>query len=260
MTPKVYEHKMIKNKVTGKHPNFIGPALIHQDRKYSTFYYFASEVKKMCPSLHNLLAIGTDGEEALSSAFLSVFQNTVHLQCALHKRENLMRKLNELKVDIIKAKQILSDVFGTKIDDTYFEGLIDSVDCKDFLEKVETLRSKWELLCPGFIEWFLSTQAEVMCTTMIASVRTRAGLGSPLGRFTTNSNESLNNLKRKVNFKCSEWPQFNMTLQVVVKEQHAEFEKAIFGLGEYELLDECKYLEVSHHKWIQMNGSEGMHC
>ena len=36
VTPMVFEHKMIKNKTTGKHPNFIGPTLIHQDRKFST--------------------------------------------------------------------------------------------------------------------------------------------------------------------------------------------------------------------------------
>lgn len=240
---------MIKNKITGKHPNFIGPTLVHHDRKYGTYYYFASEVKKMRPSMHNLVATGTGGEEALSSAFLSVFPRTIHLQCSLHKR-----KLRELKVNEMEAKNILSDVFGSQIDDTYFEGLINSVDYKDFMEKVEMLRVKWDSMCPGFMEWFCTTQAEVMCTTMIVSVRTRAGLGSPPEHFTTNSNESLNNLlKRKVDFKRSEWPQFNRILQGAVKEQQDEFEKAIFGMGEYELVDEFKYLEVPHDKWIQMN-------
>ena len=77
--PTVYEHKMLKNKVTGKHPFFIGPALLHQDRKYGTYYYFASEIKKLQPSIKGLVAIGTDGEDALSSAFLSVFPSSVHV-------------------------------------------------------------------------------------------------------------------------------------------------------------------------------------
>ena len=168
-----------------------------------------------------------------------------------------MRKLCELKVDEVKAKQILSDVFGSWVDNTYFEGLIDSADYTDFMDKVEMLRAKWELLSPGFIDWFINTKAEVMCSTMIASVRTRAGLGCLPRRFTTNSNESLNNLlKRKVDFRRSEWPQFNKTLQAVVKEQQDEFQKAIFGMGEYELLDEFKYLEVPHHKWVQLNAEQ----
>ena len=116
-------------------------------------------------------------------------------------------------------------------------------------------------------EWFCTTQAEVMCTNMIVYVRTLAGLGSPIEHFTTNSNESLNNLlKRKVDFKCSEWPQFNRILQGAVKEQQDEFEQAIFGMGEYELVDKFKYLEVPHDKWIQMNvtkkieNTEGLYC
>ena len=117
-----------------------------------------------------------------------------------------MRKLHELKFDEVKAKQILLDVFGSWIDDTYFKGLIDSADYKDFMEKLEMLHTKWESLCPDFIDWFTGMQAEVMCSTMIASLHTHAGLGSPPGHFTVNSNKSLNNLlERKVDFRYTEW-------------------------------------------------------
>ena len=87
------------NKETGKHPIFIGPVLIHTDRKYTTYYYLASQLNKLCPNLEDLIAVGTDGEEALSSAFLSVFPNSTHLLCSLHKRDNITRKLQEFKVD-----------------------------------------------------------------------------------------------------------------------------------------------------------------
>lgn len=30
VTPTVYQHKMIKNKITSKHPNFIEPMLVHK--------------------------------------------------------------------------------------------------------------------------------------------------------------------------------------------------------------------------------------
>ena len=148
---------MVRSKITGKNPSFIEPALIHQDKKYGTYQYFTSEIKKIRPSTQNLMAIGADGEEALSSAFLSMFPNCVHLQCSLHKQENLLRKLCELKFDELKTKQILLDVPGSWIDDTYFEGLIDSADYKDFMEKVEMLHTKWDSLCPGFIDWFTGT-------------------------------------------------------------------------------------------------------
>ena len=46
VTPTVYEHKLIINKITRKHPCFIGPALIHVNRKYGSYYYFATQLKK----------------------------------------------------------------------------------------------------------------------------------------------------------------------------------------------------------------------
>lgn len=78
---------MIKNKTTGKHSNFIGPTLIHQDRKFSTYHYFASEIKKLHPAMQGLVSFGTDGEEALSSAFLSVFPRSVHSHSVVSTNE-----------------------------------------------------------------------------------------------------------------------------------------------------------------------------
>ena len=69
--------------------------LIHIDRKYS--YYFATQLRKLCPDFKNgLNAVGTDGKEALSSAFSTVFPHCIHL---LHKRENLLGEMRELNIE-----------------------------------------------------------------------------------------------------------------------------------------------------------------
>ena len=93
VTSVTYEHKLLKSRKTSKNPVFIGPTFIHQDRKRNTYYYFASQLKKIRMGLSGLNAVGTDGEEALSSAFKSVFPSSVHLLCQIHKRENITRKL-----------------------------------------------------------------------------------------------------------------------------------------------------------------------
>jgi len=147
---------MVVNKETGKHPIFIVPVLIHTDRKYTTYYYLASQLKKLCPNLEDLIAVGTDGEEALSS----------------HKRDNITRKLREFKVDDGIVKDILGDIFGSTIDDTYFEGLIDAKGSEEFVDKLKILKQKWETQCAGFLEWFSIYEAELFCSSMIASVRT----------------------------------------------------------------------------------------
>ena len=80
----------------------------------------------------------------------------------------------------------------------YINGLVDARDAKDFDRRLVALQRKWDEIeisahptrDPFFHAWFLSNKAEVMKTTMIASVRTKAGLGSPPGRYTTNRNES----------------------------------------------------------------------
>ena len=74
---------------------------------------------------------------------------------------------------------MLSDIFGSKIGDIHFQELIDANDCTDFMQKVELVKPKWELLYPGFVEWFLKYEAHIMCTSMIAPVRANAGFVSP---------------------------------------------------------------------------------
>ena len=167
VTPTVYEHRLVKNKVSRKHPYFLGPVLIHVDRKYNTYYYFASQLKKLCPDMESLNAVGTDGEEALSSAFLAVFPNSIHLLCSLHKRDNIMRKLREYKVEEQVMKDILADIFGTRVEDDNLKGLIDANGSSEFMGKLEILKVKWESLCKGFHEWFSLHEADLFCSSML---------------------------------------------------------------------------------------------
>ena len=73
VTQTVYEHKLLVNKSTGTHPNFVGPTLVHQDCQFGTYLYIASQLKKIRPKIGGLVAYGIDREEALSSAFSSVY-------------------------------------------------------------------------------------------------------------------------------------------------------------------------------------------
>ena len=249
VTPIVYENKLLRNSVSGNHPTFIGPTLIHQDRKYESYYYFASQIKKNA-SWYGW--ISSFGHRWGGGTFLAVFPRAIHLLCSIHKRDNIMQKLRDFNVKECGIKQILSDVFGTGSDDTLFPGLVDSMDSSDFAEKLELLQPKWNSICPAFFEWFKKQEAELICSSMIACVRTRAGLGKPPKCFTTNSSESVNNLlKRKVDFKRSEWPHFNKVLRTLVDEQNAEFQKAIFGESEYEFAAEFKHLQVPNLDWMQ---------
>ena len=69
VTVGVFEHKLVKNKVTGKHPIFLGPTMIHQDRKHGTYHHFASQIRKIQPHTEGLVAFGTDGSTIVSILF-----------------------------------------------------------------------------------------------------------------------------------------------------------------------------------------------
>jgi len=62
VTPTVYEYKMLKNKVTGKHLFFNGPVRT-ENLTHTTIL-----LQKSRPSIKGLVAIGTNGEDALSLA------------------------------------------------------------------------------------------------------------------------------------------------------------------------------------------------
>ncbi len=124
---------------------------------------------------------------------------------------------------------------------------------QDFNSKLSILQPKWQAINSNFYEWFVTTQAQLLCSSMISSVRSSAGLGFPPCTYTTNNNESINRvLKDYVGHKKQEWPEFHCKLHDLVREQEEESKKAVCGCGEYELHDDYKNLEVSHIEWTRM--------
>lgn len=253
VTVTTYENLMLNNRKTAKHPVFIGPMLVHQKRTYDTYYHFASEMLKYRKEFTSMNVIGTDGEEQLRNAFGTVFPGAVRLLCSLHKRDNIKTKLRACGVSEQPSNVIMKSIFGYQVEETFYTGLIDAEDIADFSTKLEELRPKWDSLCPDFYPWFVSNESDLFITSMIRSVRSNAGLGFPPRMYTTNNNESINRvLKDKVCYKKQEWPQFNLKMYELVKEQEEEFSKAVCGCGEYELCEEYKFLEVSNTEWVFM--------
>jgi len=183
-------------------------------------------------------------------AFSTVFPECIHLLCSLHKRENILRKLREFKVEEAGTKELLNDIFGFEIHGNRIEGLIDAKGCL----KLELSKPKWKIICKEFPQWFTVREADLFCSSMIASVQCLAGLGNPPEYYATNYNESLNNfLKKMVDLNRGKWPKFNEVLFAALREQQEEFAKAVFSQGEYEFCDEYDHLQVTHLDWIQMN-------
>lgn len=116
VTRMVFPLWMFYSKRTGKSPYYIGPLLIHQTLKEPVYHYFCSQLVGMRLSLHNVLSIGTDCEEALSNAVYNTFTSVTHLRCFKHVKDNTEEKLQRvLNIVEVSVSEILNDIFGYKL-------------------------------------------------------------------------------------------------------------------------------------------------
>ena len=82
------------------------------------------------------------------------------------------------------------------------------------------------------------------------------GLGSPPTIFTTNGFESINAaIKCKVNYKESEWPQFNDQMKEFATHQQEELIRSLSGCGQYRLKPEFCHYGVSNQEWLKGEGA-----
>lgn len=84
--------------------------------------------------------------------------------------------------------------------------------------------------------------------------REESGLGNPPAIFTTNASESINALiKRKVDYKKHQLPQFIDIVHELVDEQNREVKRAIVNRGKWRLRSHYQFLEVPESVWFTMS-------
>ena len=124
-------------------------------------------------------------------------------------------------------------------------GLVDACTSEELRSQLHSLQSKWEHIAPRFFSWFLEHKVQVIESSMLASVRESAGLGSPPEPFYTNEIESIKRvIKQITGYKSSEWPEFCRLAKELIEDQQSEVEKAVIGVGECRLCEKFKHLEI----------------
>ena len=92
---------------------------------------------------------------------------------------------------------------------------------------------------------------------MLKDIRITAGLGYPPSKFTTNASESLNAvMKRKVDYKETQWPLFNDNMKQLVLEQRDDVVRCLSGRGQYRLMKSYAHLQVLPQEWARMNSDQ----
>ena len=258
MTVSTYRHLMLTNSA-GSHPVMTGPIFIHQRKHFNSYYFFASSLLGLKPSLSSLCSFGTDGEKALFNAFQTVFNKAIHLHCFLHFRGNLDAKLKECNIPKPIRIEFLRDVFGNP--SSLEEGLVDVDDAHE--ASISSLKEIWnnrELPFnnpPRFYDWFIANCKDAVKTTMLKSLRVAAGLGNPPQPYYTNDVECHNNvIKQQTNYRAQELPQFIDSMKRMIENQKKEVERAIVGMGEYKISSEFSELQVDTRNFFQMSEAQ----
>ena len=164
-------------------------------------------------------------------AFTHNFPNAIQLRCFIPFKRNEQEKLKEYGFAASVTSEFTADIFGKRVGNTFYAGLVDSASLGEFDEHFECLKPGGSYENPpacqpvshAFIIIFSQYQADVVRYHMRKDLRKASGLGSPPAQFTTNGSESINAaLKRKLNHKESEWPQFKEHLKAYYVQSQRE--------------------------------------
>ena len=259
VTVTTYRHPMLKSRQGSRqeHPVMLGALFVHQCKTFSTYNFFFSHLVGLCPGLKNIRCFGTDGEKALVNALHTQFKSAIHLRCFLHFRGNLQDKLADIGISRPNAQEFLKDVFGNPA--LLENGLVDA-EVTELDDEFDNLKDAWDKhevalsgrAFPSFHQWFKRNCLEEVRNCMLKDKREQAGLGSPPEPFYTNDVESKNRvLKHQAEYKPQELPAFVQTMKDLFEEQKQEIEKAMIGVGEYQLLPAYSNLEIPHSQWFK---------
>ena len=261
VTAVTYPHLMLQDVITKKSPLLLGPVLVHQSTNFSVFNYFASTLVGCRPKLRQVLAFGSDGDKALIEAFTHNFPYAIQLHCFIHFQRNVAEKLKNLGFSSAISQEFLDDIFGKQIGNSYQEGLVDCCSADDMDRCLSILKNTWDSREiahlssseSSFYAFFNKYQSDVVKYHMRKDLRESVGLGSPPSIFTTNGAESINAaIKRKVDHKESDWPQFNEQIKSLVNAQHEEVIRSLSQCGKYMLKLEYAHYSVTTQEWMRM--------
>ncbi|XP_062572678.1 uncharacterized protein LOC134234614 [Saccostrea cucullata] len=263
VTVATYKHLQLRHRRTGNSPTMIGPVLIHQQKLPMSYSYLASTCTSLRPGLSEILFIGTDDEKAIFKGVKNFFPQSLNIKCFRHMRNNISRKLQGLGVSESTIGEYIRDIFGVKRDSEVEYGLVDATSEAEFDTELKNYEIIWnereiedrKTNDPLFYKWFLKEKADTFKEHLLLPLRISAGLG--YAEYTTNANESVNKKlkEKKVDYKESQLGEFCTKLFSLVDSQNKDVEKAIIGVGPYELRPEYKQYEICQTDWFKLSSS-----
>ena len=167
-------------------------------------------------------------------------------KCDEKKLNELLPKTGRNIVDRTRSsREIIKDIYGVKDGNVYEYGLAEALDEDDFNIKLQSLKDRWESLCPGFFNWFKKTRVSQFLKSVIQAAR--IGYDSE-ALYYQNDIESIHAVeKRKQCFKKASIATALSNIQSIVKREDEI--RALYGTGNYVLALEFKRFRLLSHIW-----------
>ena len=129
----------------------------------------------------------------------------------------------------------------------YEYGFAEALDKDDFNVKLQSLKDRWESLCPGFFDWFKKTKVSQFLKIVTQTART--GYDSE-ALYYQNDIESIHAVEeRKKCFKKENIATALSNIQSIVKREEEDEIHGLYGTGNYVLAPEFKSFRVLGHIW-----------
>lgn len=260
ITDTSYRNKRLLNPTTRKHPVFLGPIMIHFSKTEKTFGRFALELVSANPNLKHLKKIGVDLESAIFKGFKNMIPTLKRLVCVFHLKKRDESKLSKLLERTGRSAtekkhalaEIIKDIYGLREGNFYEAGIAEASDEEDFMVKLESLQTRWDILCPGFYPWFQVQRKSLFLESVIQSAREKTDIS---GLYYQNDIESKHAAeKRNQNFKKESILVAVANIHAMVKREENDEVRAIYGAGNYVLSNSYKVFQVPSHIWHSWSG------
>ena len=97
VTVTTFKHPLLVTS-SGVSPVLLGPALLHGEKTFESYFTLPSTLMRLKPEIGNLRTFGTDGEINLYQAMNACFKQPNHLLCWILVKDSISKKLSKLKI------------------------------------------------------------------------------------------------------------------------------------------------------------------
>ena len=230
--------------------------MLHFTKDEEAFRRFCVELVSANPGIMNLRKVGVDMEAAIFNGFQSVITKLLQLYCARHLQERDQLAIDKChqksKIsDDRKAsykKEIIWDIYGKRTNDTLEKGIAEASDSDLFNARLLSLQPRWDKLCPGFYNWFITHRKKEFIQSVIESAREGTNV---CGLYYQNDIESQHAVEKRIQcFKMGSVLDAVSTIRTLITREENEEVLALYGSGNYVLSKPYKkWFAAQWHSW-----------